>query len=130
MKIILLAAGAAVALSSGLAVAGTVPSPQQPIPYAKLDAYLKASPKLRARTDWWSGEAAAATDAAANTSATAGADVRKTPDAGPAANNPSTSVNPPSLPSTPPVDAPPTPGAVNPWPSAAPGAPPPATPPK
>jgi hypothetical protein len=134
MKIIVLAAGAAaVALSSGLAFAQTPAPPKQPIPYSQLNAYVKASPKMRASKDWWAGQsdASAAAGAAANTSATttAGSDVRSAPDAASGASSSSTAVNPPSAPSTPPVDAP-TPGAVNPSPTATPGAPPPATPPK
>jgi hypothetical protein len=143
MKIILLAAGAAaVALSAGAALAQTAAGPKQPIPYSQLGAYMKASPKVRASKDWSSGQAAAApTGAASNTSAltTAGSDVRSSPDATPGTGSPATSVNPPSLggetsaapstASTPPVDTT-APGAVNPSPTAAPGAPPSATPPK
>src|SRR5579859_546092 len=99
MKTILLAAGAAaVALSSGLAMAQAAAGPKQPIPYSQLSAYMKASPKVRARKDWWSGQAmaSASTGASANASATttAGSDVRSTPDAAPSASSPSTSVNP------------------------------------
>jgi hypothetical protein len=146
MKTILLAAGAAaIALSAGLASAApTVPSPKQPIPYDQLNAYLKASPKVRASKDWWSGQtasaapsASAATGAAANTSATEPAPTPSLPaDTGAAA---ATSANPPStggdtkeaapqLPSTPAVDNPPS-SAVNPPATATPGAPA-STPPK
>ena len=67
MKTILLAAGAAaIALSAGLLSAGVasagpaVAGPKQPIPYAQLNAYMKASPKTRAQKDWWSGQTAGA----------------------------------------------------------------------
>ena len=73
MKIIILAAASAVALSSGLAMAQTVPGPKEPIPYSQLSAYMKASPKVRARKDWWSGQPAAQTGAASNTSAVSSA---------------------------------------------------------
>lgn len=33
---------------------GVANAPKQPIPYSQLDAYMKASPKTRAATDWWS----------------------------------------------------------------------------
>jgi molybdate transport system ATP-binding protein len=81
MKTLLLAAGAAaLALCSSSAFAApshknggpTVASPKQPIPYAELDSYMKASPKTRASKDWWSGEtASAASGTSANASATA-----------------------------------------------------------
>jgi molybdate transport system ATP-binding protein len=83
MKTLLLAAGAAaLALCSASAFAApshknggpTVASPKQPIPYAELDSYLKASPKTRASKDWWSGQtasAAASSETSANASATA-----------------------------------------------------------
>lgn len=130
MKIIILAAASAVALSSGLAMAQTVPGPKEPIPYSQLSAYMKASPKMRARKDWWSGQPAAQTGAASNTSAvsSAGADVRATPDAAPATTPNATSVNPPSLGGG--ATAAQASGAVNPSPSAAPGAPASTTPPK
>lgn len=80
MKSIVLAAGvAAVALMGGSAMAApkakmvaAVAAPAQPIPYAQLDAYLKASPKERASRDWWAGAAAtgAPADASASTAAT------------------------------------------------------------
>jgi hypothetical protein len=144
MKTILLAAGAAaIALSAGLACAQTVPGPKQPIPYAQLGAYMKASPRVRASKDWSSGQAAsaatttaAATGASANTSATVPSPSPSLPaDTAGAA----TSVNPPSLggetkeaapqlPSTPAIDAP-SASAVNPPATATPGAPA-STPPK
>jgi hypothetical protein len=144
MKTILLAAGAAVALSAGLfsvsaSAAPTVAGPKQPIPYSQLSAYMKASPKMRASKDWWSGQtaqASAETGTAANTSATAPSLPADTAGAGSSA----TSANPPSLggdtkeaspqlPNPPPVNAP-TPGAVNPPATATPGAPQSTTPPK
>lgn len=77
MKTFLLAAAAAaLALSAGSALAATaknagktVPGPKQPIPYAELDSYMKASPHMRATKDWWSGQAAETSGA--NASATA-----------------------------------------------------------
>jgi molybdate transport system ATP-binding protein len=115
MMIRTLAAGAALAmLVAGGASAGThkgstaSTSPKQPIPYAQLDAYLKASPKERASKDWWSGSAS--TGMSADTSATTSATTTTTTTT-PA---PDTSVNPPastsmpsdsstSMPSTPPT---------------------------
>jgi hypothetical protein len=86
MKTVLLAAGAlAVTLSAGQALANThhkhkggaasIAGPKQPIPYAELDSYLKASPAQRAKKDWWAGESvasngAATTSTGANASAT------------------------------------------------------------
>ena len=148
VKTILLAAGAAaIALSAGHVLAqGT---PKQPIPYSQLNAYLKGSPKQRAAKDWSAGQASASASATAPLS-TAGADTgagANTSATAPAAPSPSlpndtggpaTSATPPSLggdtkgaslPSTPPIDAP-APGAVNPSPTATPGAPPSSTPPK
>ena len=125
MKTILLAASvAAIALSGGQALAAThksaaVAGPKQPIPYAELSAYLKASPKHRATKDWWSGKALASTGAAANASATstAGSDVRSTPDALP----PTSATLPGDTPAT---------GTVNPPAAPPPGAQPSTTPPK
>lgn len=76
MKAILLAA-AALALAAGAASAApkaqprahALVGPDQPIPYARVQAYAKASPKARAATDWWSGSAFAASGAASNASA-------------------------------------------------------------
>ena len=77
--------------------------PKQPIPYSQLNAYAKASPKVRASKDWWAGQAEASTGLSTDTSATAPA----TPTAGAdTAVNPAPSAAPPSLPVTPPVDAP------------------------
>ncbi len=136
MKTILLAAGAAaIALSAGLfsaslaSAAPTVAGPKQPIPYAQLSAYMKASPKTRAHKDWCSGQSGGAeTGASANTSATAPSLPADT--AG--ASSSATSASPPSLggetkeaapqlASPPPVNAP-APGAVNPPATATPGA--------
>ena len=144
MKTILLAAGAAaIALSAGLflaetaSAAPTAAGPKQPIPYAQLNAYMKASPKARGQKDWWSGQTASAeTGAGANTSATAPSLPADTAGAASSA----TSLNPPSLggetkeaspplASPPPVNAP-APGAVNPSAAATPGAPASPTPPK
>ena len=81
MKTMLLAAGvAATVLSAGSALAatrhhatgGAVAPPKQPIPYAQLNSYLKASPSQRARKDWWSGQMAS-TGTSANTSASSSA---------------------------------------------------------
>ncbi|MGZ3403011.1 MAG: hypothetical protein ACXWKN_06920 [Phenylobacterium sp.] len=138
MKIIMLAAGtAAIALSAGLASAApAVTGPKQPIPYAELTAYMKASPKVRAHKDWWSGQTASAeTGATADTSATA----RSLPADTAGAASSATSATPPSLggetkeaapqlQNSPPVNAP-APGAVNPPATATPGAPPTTTPP-
>ncbi|KRA56765.1 hypothetical protein ASD79_17040 [Caulobacter sp. Root655] len=105
-----LAAGAALAmLVSGAASAApkakasaAVAAPKQPIPYAQLDAYLKASPKARANTDWWSGSAS--TGMSADTSATMPA-APTTPDG--AVNPPTSSTMPtepaPAMPATPPT---------------------------
>jgi hypothetical protein len=83
MKTVLLAAGAAaVALTAGQALAhgkhhkdamASIAGPRQPIPYAELDPYLKASPAQRAKKDWWAGTGYASNSAAstgANASAT------------------------------------------------------------
>jgi hypothetical protein len=135
MKTILIAASAAaIALSAGLACAAqTGPGPKQPIPYAQLGSYMKASPKARASKDWWSGQTASAdTGASANTSATAANPSSSLPAD---TSAPATSANPPSLggdtkeaapqlPSSSPADA------VNPPAAAAPGAPASTTPPK
>lgn len=138
MKTILLAAGvAAIVLSGGQALAakkGSVAAgPKQPIPYAQLTAYMKASPKQRATKDWWSGQSmasagtSASTGSAANAAATttAGSDVRSTPDATPGAAAPDATPSPPA----PDATAPST-GAVNPPPAATPGTAPSTTPPK
>ena len=76
MRLKILAASATLAalvVASGAAAAPAArayatTSPKQPIPYSQLDTYLKASPKLRAKTDWWDTNAAS-TGSAANTAA-------------------------------------------------------------
>lgn len=70
MKTIVIAAGAAAMLMAGGAAeagpkgqdkAGTsAATPAQPIPYAQLDAYLRASARQRATRDWWSGSTSSA----------------------------------------------------------------------
>ncbi|KQY27384.1 hypothetical protein ASD21_15185 [Caulobacter sp. Root1455] len=139
MMIRTLAAGVALAaLVSGAASAapqakasGVVAGPSQPIPYAQLDAYLKASPKARASKDWWSGSAS--TGMSADTSATTSTTTTTTTTT-PA---PDTSVNPPastsmpsdsstSMPSTPPTmpeSGTPAPGSNLPGSTTTPGAP-------
>jgi molybdate transport system ATP-binding protein len=137
MMIRTLAAGAALAmLVAGGASAGThkgstaSTSPKQPIPYAQLDAYLKASPKERASKDWWSGSAS--TGMSADTSATTSTTTTTT-----TTPAPDTSVNPPastsmpsdsstSMPSTPPTmpeSSTPAPGSNLPGSTETPGAP-------
>ena len=113
MRTLFLAAGAAaLALTAGSAFAAkrathsAMVTPPQPIPYAQLDAYLKASPKQRASNDWWAG---------ANTGATA--DTAATAPTAPSESAPSTQ---PSNPATPPVDNP-APSSTN--PNAAPNSP-------
>lgn len=79
--------------------------PKQPIPYSELNAYLKASPKARASKDWWSGSTSASTGMSADTSATAPAAVSDPTSSTMTPSTPTdTSVNPPSMPSTPPMD--------------------------
>ena len=75
MRLKILAASATLAalvVASGAAAAPAArayatTSPKQPIPYSQLDTYLKASPKLRAQTNWWTDSAS--TGSAANTAA-------------------------------------------------------------
>jgi hypothetical protein len=62
---LMVAGGANAAPASRSAYAVT--SPKKPIPYSQLNTYLKASPKLRASTDWWADSAS--TGSAANTAA-------------------------------------------------------------
>jgi hypothetical protein len=77
---ILMAGAAAIALCAGAASAATHKSantfaaPSQPIAYAKLDAYLKATPRQRAQGDWANDQTAAAaqTGTPANASAQSG----------------------------------------------------------
>jgi hypothetical protein len=139
MMIRTLAAGVALAaLVSGAASAApqskgsaAVAGPSQPIPYAQLDAYLKASPKTRASKDWWSGSAS--TGMSADTSATAPATSTSTSTSTTTDTsvNPSTSTSMPSdsstsMPSTPPTmpdSATPAPGSNLPGSTTTPGAP-------
>ena len=58
--------------SAGAASAGAYAEPKQPIPYAALTTYLKASPGVRATRDW-SGQMAATTGADVNAAATTAA---------------------------------------------------------
>ena len=64
----ILAAGSALAVTKHHATGSAVAPPKQPIPYAELNAYLKASPAQRAHKDWWSGQMAS-TGSQANASA-------------------------------------------------------------
>jgi hypothetical protein len=114
MKTVLLAAGAAaLAVSAGQALANThhkhakgataaAAGPKQPIPYAQLNAYLKASPSARAKKDWWSGESAVASNASAGAT---GANASATT---PSAATPSETSAPAATPTPPPpADTPP-----------------------
>jgi len=70
-------AGAALALlavsgSAQAAQSSSMSGPKQPIPYAKMGAYQKASPRARANTDWWAGSATASTGMATDTATTTG----------------------------------------------------------
>ena len=103
-----LVSGAASAAPQGKAKASAaVAGPSQPIPYAQLDAYLKASPKARASKDWWSGSAS--TGMSADTSATAPAtSTTTTSTTTDTSVNPSASTSMPSdsstsMPATPPT---------------------------
>lgn len=141
MKTFLLAAGAlALTLSAGQALANThhkhhkgamasAAGPKQPIPYAELSAYLKASPSQRAKKDWWSGQTAVASNSSA---ASSGANASATT----AGSTPSATSTAPATPSPSSTDTA-TPGSssANPAPSSTSGSalPPPssdATPPK
>ena len=132
MMIRTLAAGVALAVfMSGAASAAPrakpAAAPKQPIPYSQLDAYLKASPKTRATTDWWSGSAS--TGASTDTSATMpAADTTTTTTT--TSTTTDTSVNPPAasttMPATPPVlpeGSNPAPGSNLPGSATTPGAP-------
>lgn len=117
MKTFLLAAGVAAAvLTAGSALAAAkhpamgaaVAPPKQPIPYAQLDSYLKASPAQRARKDWWSGQMAT-TGSQANTSASTPALPNDTPSGAPAATAAPAEPampKPDQAPATPPTSAP------------------------
>ena len=75
--VLLVAAGSAQAAPQA-AMAG---SPKQPIPYAKLNAYMAASPKARARTDWWAGSDMASTGMSTDTAASLPATTMAPPNA-------------------------------------------------
>lgn len=132
MSIKTLAAGAALSIlaagAPALAQTSTMTpaSPKAPIPYSQLDAYLKASARVRASKDWWAGQPAASTGVAADTSATAPPPMEPgKPDR--AVNRPGMMPPPPFMPSTPPT----LPESTSPAPgSNLPGALPPTTPPK
>ncbi|MEW6391674.1 MAG: hypothetical protein AB1542_14795 [Pseudomonadota bacterium] len=105
----MLVGGSAIAQSKSSAAVG----PQQPIPYSQLNAYMKASPKVRASKDWWAGSSTAATGMSTDTSATApAASTMSGSSMGSSmgsSNSTGMSVNPPtpdssSMPSTPPTD--------------------------
>lgn len=140
IKMLTATAAFSLVIGGGAALAAQSPStsktpmgPKQPIPYSQLDAYTKASPKLRASKDWWAGAPQAATGLSTDTAAAAPATASD-----PAATAPSstssgdTAVNPmpsappaslpQSLPSTPPTDSDPA-RAADPLP-ATPGTPP------
>jgi len=105
--VVALAAGAAQAATHHASTAGgPYAAPSQPVAYSKLDAYLRASPSQRTRSDWAlsPGSASAQTGAAANASATAPA--TPAPDA--TAAQPATPATP-DMSQTPPT--PPTPPA-------------------
>ena len=125
MMIRTLAAGVALAvLVSGAASAApqASTSPKQPIPYAQLDAYLKASPKVRASKDWWSGSAT--TGVSADTSATMPAASTTTDSAvNPAAMPSDSGTSMPATPPTMPDSATPAPGSNLPGSTTTPGAP-------
>jgi len=122
-KILLIAGAAALALSAGSSFAAprhhsasSIAGPSQPIPYAELSAYMKASPAQRAKRDWWSGQATAANGA--NASATSSASPDAPSPTASSANPPSagggtvsSATAPQSAP--PPIATPPT-GEVNP----------------
>ncbi|WP_426043861.1 hypothetical protein [Caulobacter sp. DWR3-1-2] len=114
MMIRTLAAGAALAMVlSGAASAApqakasaAAAAPKQPIPYSQLDAYMKASPKVRASKDWWSGSAS--TGMSSDTSATmpaapamTGASMGSPAGSMPSTTMPSDSTS--SMPATPPT---------------------------
>jgi len=99
-----LVSGAAMAAPQAKTSTSAALGPSQPIPYAQLDAYLKASPKQRASKDWWSGSASTGTST--DTSATAPATSTSTSTTTDTSVNPSTSMpsdSSTSMPSTPPT---------------------------
>ncbi|HEY3949141.1 hypothetical protein [Phenylobacterium sp.] len=63
-------AAAAQAASTHRQSAGAYAEPAQPIAYANLKAYMKASPSQRRTRDWSGGTAASASNAGSNVSAT------------------------------------------------------------
>ena len=96
----LLAAGASQAATSRH---GAYAEPAQPVPYSQLDAYMKASPRVRASKDWAAAAgmntARASTGIAADTSATtqaAPAAPAQSMPAAPAAASSGQPVNPPA----------------------------------
>jgi len=103
----LVGGGSALAQSRSSTTAG----PKQPIPYSKLDAYMKASPKARASKDWWAGSTTAPTGMSADTSATAPeilGSSSMSPPMTPSTStdtsvNPPTTTGAPTMPSTPPT---------------------------
>jgi hypothetical protein len=118
MKLHVLLAGAAVvalsftaASAASAAGSGKFAQPSQPVAYSKLGAYLKATPKQRARGNWGVDQTAAAnaqTGTAANTSMTT------TPQPGATSDQSGTAMTPPAA--TPP-DATPPPAATPPEPA-------------
>jgi hypothetical protein len=112
MLIKTLAAGAALSMLvvGGSALAQTSArtsatiGPAQPIPYSQLNAYLKASPKVRASKDWSSAGASASTGASTDTSTTAPMASGTMSGDAKASTSMDTSVNPPNaMPMTPPT---------------------------
>jgi hypothetical protein len=65
-----LALSAAVASTASAAPGGKYAEPSQPVAYSKLNSYLKATPRQRARKSWALDQSAASTGTATNTSAT------------------------------------------------------------
>ncbi|WP_454718933.1 hypothetical protein [Caulobacter segnis] len=116
-KTIAATAALAMLMAGGQAIAAQkkAPSPsaapKQPIPYSQLDAYAKATPKIRASKDWWAGQAQ--TGMSTDTSATASTNAEASPALPPSTSTtPETSANaPPSTQSpspsvTPPINEP------------------------
>jgi hypothetical protein len=116
MKTMLLIAGAAaVSLTAGVsqaathhrhaaaASAGAYAQPSQPIAYTQLSAYLKASPRQRARGDW-AGQMAAATGSTVNAAAATPAAPAAPDTAMPSAATP-TPTTPDAAPANPPPAA-------------------------
>lgn len=129
IKTIAATAAFAMLMAGGQAIAAqkTAPqgaAPKQPIPYSQLDAYTKATPKVRASKDWWAGQAQ--TGLSTDTSATAATGAEPSPALPSTSTAPGTgatttpSMSPPSMPVTPPTNAP---AIEEKSPSSAPGAP-------